>query len=246
MSRARAAQRTRRRSRRRRSHRHAPLRFAGLLVLGLAVGPRAAPGEEPELVDPVFSSAVAEPDSSATLQAIEARLRAVKTMRASFSQSKRIRALRRPLKSAGTFLFSQARGICWRVEEPFASTFVITPERIISQDEGGKRVTVNAEAQPVLSGFTSLFLSLFRGDVGALREHFAIHFLGTEKEWTIGLVAHRSVRKRFVHNIVLRGDETLREVVVTEPTGDTTRIVFADATTAPDELSGTEERLFRE
>lgn len=177
-------------------------------------------------------------------EAVSQRLEAVKVLRADFSQEKHIAALRRPLKSSGTYLFSVAHGVAWQIDTPFPTLFVVTEKGILQKAEGEEPFLIEASQQPVVSGFTKVFLSLFQGDRNVLQDRFKLYFQGEADDWTLGLEPKGVVMKKFLSRIVLKGGAHLTTITFLEASGDTTHIFFENVTTDQPSLSEAEVAQF--
>jgi len=178
-----------------------------------------------------------------TLKAISARLRQIQVLRAAFSQTKKIKALRRPLKSSGQFLFATDQGVLWQTQKPFPSTFVITPKGIQQRSEHSEPLTIAVDERPIIGGFTRVFLSLFSGDTSELEDRFKLYVSGDADNWTIGLEPEKKVMSRLISRIVMRGDSHISEIYFFETSGDTTRIAF-EAVVTEEPLSEEERQRF--
>lgn len=196
-----------------------------LLVFALipvTAADQAVPGDCGETV--LVNQPVAVDDARLTL--ISQRLGQMHSMRAQFSQEKKLAALRRPLRSQGSFLFAGGKGVCWQTTTPFDTLFVITPEAIFQKSENARPIRVKAEEQPIIHGFTNVFLALFKGDTAALSEEFTLTFAGTDQDWTIGLKPKSMLVGKLIEAIVLRGQEYINQVCILETSGDRTLIHF--------------------
>ena len=160
-------------------------------------------------------------------QEVGETLQAIPILRADFEQQKNIRALRRPLRSSGRFLFAKNMGICWRTLEPFENFFIMTPAGMVQRSEDGETFRISADEQPVVHGFVNIFMSLFSGHTDLLEEQFELFFQGTPTDWTLGLKPRGKIMKKFVTQIVLRGNRHIESLDFLEASGDRTLIRFS-------------------
>ncbi len=212
----------------------------GLLLLLLATTPLFA--FQPVCDEAVFSQPIAL-DQPGSFQTVSAQLQSIKVFRANFTQKKKIKVLRRPLRSSGSFLISSEKGLYWRAATPFENIFIITPKALFQKSENADPITIKAEERPVIYGFTRVFLSLFSGDTQQLDKEFELYFSGTPEAWTIGLVPKSKIMGKLIDRIVVCGSETIQQVDFREASGDRTLIDFSDISTEPPRL--TEEELAR-
>ena len=62
-------------------------------------------------------------------------------MRAQFTQTQTLSAMKQPLVSTGSLLFFRERGVIWHVDTPYKATYVITDAGVREVDANGQRVT---------------------------------------------------------------------------------------------------------
>lgn len=179
-----------------------------------------------------------------TFLAVTAQMRATPVLRAQFSQAKQIKALRRPLLSSGDFLFAADAGVWWNTLKPFHTTFVITSKGLRQESEDGTVKIIEASEQPIISGFTKVFMSLFGGDTSALNERFKLFFEGDAQNWRVGLQPRSKVMGKLIQSIVIEGGEHMTQIHFLESTGDLTRISFSGVQVSPATLSDQERRRF--
>lgn len=202
-----------------------------------------APARAQEEARSVFTQAPATVADNPTFAAIAARLRQISVLRATFTQQKQIKALRRPLNSSGQFLFAPAYGVWWQTTTPFDTTFVMTPHGIMEQSEDAEPFTIEAEEQPIVMAFSKVFLSLFNGDTNELEERFELYFEGSEDRWLLGLKPKGHIMTRLIDDIILQGTEHIDVIYFKEHSDDLTVIRFAEITTQEPPLS--EEEISR-
>ena len=155
-----------------------------------------------------------------------AHMQSVNSIRCAFEQEKSIRALSKPLRSAGTFRYLKGAGILWKTEQPFPSTFSIS-ERGITKKFAGASEHVSVRDNPALARITSVFLSLFSADRKNLEEKFAPRFESSARGWTIVLVPRDQMVKSMVRDLTLRGTTDVESITLHENSGDQTQISFS-------------------
>ena len=181
---------------------------------------------------------------SPEFEALSKALSKTKTLKASFTQSKKIKVLKRPLKSSGKLVFDRSIGVFWQLQKPFKSTIIIDKEKLVSIDDDGKRVSITAEEKPMLYGFTKIFLSIFSGNTDELKKHFNIYYAKSPKGWRIGLIPNSSQLSKVLSKILLKGSgETINAITLWEENGDVTDIEFSNTLKA-DELDENDRRKF--
>lgn len=178
------------------------------------------------------------------LDGVVARLNQVTILKADFKQEKRLKILRRPLTSSGTFLFSREHGVYWHTVNPFDNVFIVTDQTIYQKNPDQEPLKIETSSKPIVSGFTEAFLSVFTGDAAVLEDKFDIYFQGDEKAWTIALKPKGTIMKKMIDHMVLSGGEHLENVRITEASGDQTDIHFENVDGAATSLSPAEIQFF--
>lgn len=163
------------------------------------------------------------------LDAVRSRLADVAVLRGEFSQSKRLAGFRNPLQSQGQFVLVRGRGVLWLTQRPFASTLVVTPERIESLDAQGQRLSrLDARDEPALRSINQLLLATLAADLTPLRTLFGIEAtLVGAAGWRLLLQPSDALLARQLTRITLAGERYVHEVQLDERSGDRTEIVFS-------------------
>ncbi|MFZ5525812.1 MAG: outer membrane lipoprotein carrier protein LolA [Pseudomonadota bacterium] len=179
---------------------------------------------------PVLAQQTGAADSLAELGR---RLTSPPVLRGDFEQTKTIKGFKRPLVSRGTFVMARGRGVHWATREPFASTIVVTRDRIRTLDAAGSN-TIETRQEPGLRMVNDLLLALLAGDIKALASRFQTDLvLDGARGWRLTLLPRDAALGRFVTRIELQGDEHVRQVHWQEASGDETRLRFPQHRTTP-------------
>lgn len=202
---------------------------AGLLALAVS-GATAATGKAAPIPAPARTAAAATPGDG-----VRARLAAPAVLRGRFEQSKQLKGFRHPLVSRGDFLLLRDRGVAWDTREPFASSTLLTRERLLTRlPDGSTRVLVDAGTSPGMAAVNALLMALVAGDLDALSTQFdAGETLLADGAWQLRLRPRDAGLARMFTTIELRGDRHVREVEITETGGDHTLIRFLELVDIP-------------
>ncbi|KFN47115.1 outer membrane lipoprotein carrier protein LolA [Arenimonas metalli] len=209
--------------------------LATRLGLALALGLTA-------LASPRAPAAVPAPVPAATPvravgegEGVRARLAQPVVLRGQFEQSKRLEGFRQPLVSRGDFLLVRDRGVAWDTREPFASTTLLTRERLLTRlPDGSQRVLLDAADSPGMAAVNALLLALVAGDLPALAERFALdETLAADGSWRLVLTPDETGLRQAFTRITLAGDRFVRDVVIEEAGGDVTTLRFLALSDAP-------------
>lgn len=177
---------------------------------------------------------------------VRSRLAQPAVLRGGFEQRKQLQGFRNPLVSRGNFLLLRDRGVAWDTVEPFASSALLTRERLLTRlPDGSTRVVLDASASPGMAAANSLLMALVAGDVEALGLQFdAEESLAADGRWTLRLQPREAGLKRVFRRITLHGDRHVREVDIEESGGDRTTIRFLALSDQPATPTAAESARF--
>ena len=173
-----------------------------------------------------------------------------------FSQTKTITQSGRKLKSIGKFIISDM-GIVWKTEKPFASTLVISENKMVQTSASGKKTVMDGTDNQIFQSISSVLSSLFMGNTEKLYENFEIVVKNSDfPTWNIELSPKNqniaSVMKTFTLSGTLNSSENqtsqpanaiLESLEITENSGNTIKYEFSNQT-YPQELTNDEKQLF--
>ena len=172
-----------------------------------------------------------------------------------FSQTKTITQNGRKLKSIGKFISDM--GIVWKTEKPFASTLVISENKMVQTSASGKKTVMDGTDNQIFQSISSVLSSLFMGNTEKLYENFEIVVKNSDfAAWNIELSPKNqniaSVMKTFTLSGTLNSSENqtsqpanaiLESLEITENSGNTIKYEFSNQT-YPQELTNDEKQLF--
>ena len=183
----------------------------------------------------VLAQASAAEGGDEVLPALRARLEQPEVLRGRFEQEKHLQGFRNPLRSSGSLLLVRERGIAWDTTEPFASSAVLTRDRLTSRlPDGSQDVLLDAADGPAAAATASLLMALVAGDLDVLAESFDIEeTLLADGAWRLKLTPRAPALQRVFAGFELSGDRHVREVVIEETSGDTTRVRLLDLSDEP-------------
>jgi outer membrane lipoprotein-sorting protein len=173
---------------------------------------------------PMPAAAQTTPD---LLLEVSKRLDNPAVLRGDFEQTKTLKGFKRPLVSRGTFVMARGRGVQWVTTQPFASTLVVTRERLLTLTDGGVSQQIDTRQEPGLRAVNEMLMALLAGDVKALSARFkAEGALQGEHGWHVVLSPRDAALAGFITRIELDGDRHVKLVVLQEASGDDSRIRF--------------------
>jgi len=158
---------------------------------------------------------------------ISRRLENPAVLRGEFEQTKTIKGFKRPLVSKGTFVMARDKGVQWITAQPFASTVVVTRERLLTLGESGASRQIDTRQEPGLKAVNEMLMALLAGDVKALAERFqAEGALQGAQGWRLALKPRDAALAAFITRIELEGGRHVDSVNLHEASGDASRIRF--------------------
>ncbi|GAB2655583.1 outer membrane lipoprotein carrier protein LolA [Arenimonas aestuarii] len=186
----------------------------------------------------VLAAAVAQTPAAASddaLSGVRARLEQPDVLRGRFEQEKHLKGFRNPLRSEGRMLLVREHGIAWDTAEPFASSAVLTRETLTSElPDGSRQILLDAADGPAAGATASLLMALVAGDLDVLAERFDIQeILLDDGGWRLELTPREPSLQRVFTRFELGGDRYVREVLIEEAGGDSTRVSLRELSSEP-------------
>ncbi|MCL1066223.1 outer membrane lipoprotein carrier protein LolA [Shewanella olleyana] len=164
--------------------------------------------------------------TNAQLTVLAQKLQLGQQAKGEFSQTRYLAVLKRPLKSAGIFIFNQDTGLLWQQTSPFASTMVLKQNTLIQQDSFGNisHSQANQVSSAMAEQLPQLMQALLTGDLDALAQDFELFMPSTRSfedssvkrpensladsgNWQLGLVAKNPLIKQAIGAMVLEGGD---------------------------------------
>lgn len=175
-------------------------------------------------------------------EALTAHLRQTALVHGTFTQTRHLAALRRPLSSNGSLVVDRERGVIWQVKKPIAMTFVMGPAGIAEFDANGQRKRTASKDTPMVSQMGRIVKSLLKGEWNAVEEYFTIRSAGSPERWDI-ILDPKPTTAAYLRQVRVQGAAFLERIQVVEAGGDRMELVFQDLRTDLP-LSDAEARLY--
>jgi hypothetical protein len=146
-------------------------------------------------------------------------------LRGAFEQRKTVKGFRNPLVSRGEFVVARQRGVLWRTLEPFASSLVVTRDRVLArQADGTVARRLQADEEPALRAVCETLFAMMAADLPALAQRFQLAGELGKDGWHLMLLPRDAALGRWLQRVELEGDRFLRGVRLQEASGDQTQI----------------------
>jgi hypothetical protein len=156
---------------------------------------------------------------------IRLRMAADPVLRGAFEQRKSVKGFRNPLVSRGEFVVARQRGVLWRTLEPYASSLVVTRDRVLArQADGTVARRLQADEEPAVRAISETLFALMAADLTLLAQRFQLEGELGKDGWHLALLPRDAALGRWLQRVELEGDRFLRTVRLQEASGDQTQI----------------------
>ncbi len=172
----------------------------------------------------VFCSAWAHSDEPALLTRIGAQMEPYAVVRAEFTQTRQMAALKRPLVTRGQLVYSRRDGVLWQIEQPVKTSYVLGEDRIVEISGDGVRRERAARDVPGLAQVGRVFRAMLGANTVALREYFDASARGDLTHWEIDLKPRQAALSQFMAGMHLAGGHFVESIRMEETGGDSTLI----------------------
>jgi outer membrane lipoprotein-sorting protein len=145
-----------------------------------------------------------------------------------FHEVKEVSLLAAPLETRGELYFVPPDRLARITTEPGHAALWVDGDRVRVSDEASGDV-IDLAGDPVAKLFVDNFVVLFRGDLGALRERYAVRFTSDGDAWSLTLTPRSAPIDRFIASIELSGrGSVMRSMRMDERDGDRVTTTFED------------------
>ncbi|HSI38105.1 MAG TPA: outer membrane lipoprotein carrier protein LolA [Methylotenera sp.] len=197
----------------------------------------------------ILLSAIALPCIAETetnpLASIGTQIEQHAVVRADFTQTKHMAALKRPLITSGKLIYSRNHGVLWQIEQPYRISYLLSEERIIEINAKGLRKERNTRDIPGLAQVGKVFRAMLGANISTLKNTFDVAASGNTQKWEIQLTPKQTQLKQFLTALDLNGGLFVENIKIAETGGDSTQIQLHRSKSS-DALEDNELRLFAE
>ena len=196
------------------------------------------------LAPPVFAAQPAPASDTSLVSQIAGHLAEAKGVRAQFTQTQTLSAMKQPLVSTGSLVFFRERGVIWQIDTPYKATYVITDTGVSEVNANGQRLTTNSGSgvRGVVQ-VSRMMRAMLGGDLSALYAQFDVRADGTPAQWRMQLTPNQPQLAQSIKGLEMSGGDYLQALRITLANGDVTRIDFANSA-AVSELPSADRTLF--
>jgi outer membrane lipoprotein-sorting protein len=164
----------------------------------------------------------------ALVSQIASHLAQAKGVRAQFTQTQTLAAMKQPLVSTGSLLFFRDRGVIWQIDTPYKATYVITDAGVAEVDANGQRVTArSAQGTRGVAQVSKMMRAMLGGDLSALYSQFDVQAEGSAAQWRMQLTPNQPQIAQSIKGLQMNGGDYLQSLRITLANGDVTKLDFA-------------------
>ena len=131
----------------------------------------------------------------------------------------------------------------WRTLRPFPNTLKLTRDEIVQLRGERVALRLDAKQEPVVHMINGVLFALLAGDLEQLEKLFDRRHQLT-KSWSVTLKAREPGLAKAIGSIALDGGVYVKNIVISEASGDRTDIVFSAIQTGDGAMSADEAALF--
>jgi len=161
-----------------------------------------------------------------------------------FDQRKQLVGLKKPLTSNGRFCVVADKGVLWRTLEPFPNTVRLTRDEIVHLQGDRVAMRLDAKQEPAVRIINSVLFALLAGNLDQIEKVFAVDGGIHDNSWSVTLKAREPALAKTISSIALDGGAYVKNITISEASGDRTSIVFSEIQTGDAAMSVDEAALF--
>jgi hypothetical protein len=182
--------------------------------------------------------------AAAPVAEIQSMLAKPKVLCGRFDQRKELAGLKKPLAANGRFCVVADKGVLWRTLHPFPNTVRLTRDEIVHLQGDRVAMRLDAKQEPAVRMINSVLFALLAGDLGQIEKLFAVDGTIHDNSWSVTLKAREPALAKAISSIALDGGAYVKNITISEASGDRTSIVFSEIQTGDAAMSVDEAALF--
>ncbi len=148
-------------------------------------------------------------------------------LRADFTQTRHLAALKKPLQISGHMMFSRDAGVIWQIDRPYRMGYVMTGKGVTELLPDGGQKTRSTGNIPGIGSVEGIFRGILSADRKALDQHFNSQLKGSAAKWNLSLQPRTPALQKALKSVELSGGAYVDEVRILEVSGDDTQIRFS-------------------
>ena len=182
--------------------------------------------------------------AGAPVAEIQSMLAKPKVLCGHFDQSKQLTGLKKPMVSNGRFCVVADKGVLWRTLQPFPNTVRLTRDEIVHLQGDRVAMRLDAKQEPAVRMINSVLFALLAGDLGQIEQWFEVDGGIHDNSWSVTLKAREPSLAKAISSVALDGGAHVKNITISETSGDRTSIVFSKIQTGDAAMNVDEAALF--
>jgi outer membrane lipoprotein-sorting protein len=162
------------------------------------------------------------------LNEISEKIAQYPVIRAEFTQTKQMQALKRPLITTGQFTYAQSDGVLWQIVQPYRISYVLGEDKIVEIDASGLRKERGLREVAGLAQVGRVFRAVLGANASALHSYFdmSVQREAGVDQWQLMLKPKQQQIAKSLSLITITGSQFVETIVMTEASGDNTTLRF--------------------
>ena len=136
------------------------------------------------------------------------------------------------------------KGVLWRTLKSFPSTLRLTRDEIVNYQGDRVAMRLDAKTEPTVRMINNVLFSLLSGDLAQLESLFEVDGAVDATSWNVSLKAKQAALEKAIGTIRLDGGAYVKNIVMSEASGDRTAIVFSEIKAGDAAMTAEEAALF--
>ena len=163
-------------------------------------------------------------------------------LRGSFMQQMQMQGSAQPMQSTGHFVLAPGHGLIWRVEQPFTTATIITPQGSV-QDVGGLPIKLRVKN---LQHLYAMIGNALMGDWSEMERDYTIAQRNNGAQWQLLLTLRPDAPPSPYSSITVTGAQFVQNITMAKAAGGADALAFADETLNQSPLTSQELFAFNE
>ncbi|VAW94792.1 hypothetical protein MNBD_GAMMA22-1644 [hydrothermal vent metagenome] len=142
-----------------------------------------------------------------------------------FTENKNLRFLNKPLILSGRFYFRSSDFLQKNIDQPFVKVYTLKNNTLTHTDKKLESEILTLKDHPLIYASMQAFYTTMSGKFQRFQSNTKIELSGTSEQWELVLTPQSEYTLRYIKNVILSGNHTFIERVVTnEINGDSSII----------------------
>lgn len=173
---------------------------------------------------------VSEKQSQEMIMKINSAASGMKTMKSSFTQTKKLKMMNKSLVSSGEMYYEQSSKLRWEYLSPYKYLFIINGSKVTMKNSK-KTDVVDVNQNKVFQEIAKIMMNTMTGKCLTDKSSFSTTMYLSDNLWVARLLPQRKEMKQVFSEIWITFDPAKllpTEVVMKDKNGDTTTIKLSD------------------